>query len=298
MKNLFLSFATFVVMLSAGGNLWASPTDLCSKKRVAVAEFSIGQNKVLRGRDASSFADAATEKIINAFAALKRFTILDRTVAERLKDDNRKNRGGYKVGASKDADVLCIGTVQNVSVAEKYDDKGKFLGYDGDVELQIKIYDLSTGDLVLSKDVRGGTEIGGGLLSLFNFYQDTPSKAAFKALNNAERRIKDTIEEAFPVEGKIVEVIDTANEKERFLISLGSNLGFRKGDEVIVIEVSSLKINGKDYPRQKEIGRLEITKIEPDGTFSEAEVTDKGGQLIIKKYESGSYNLVLRSLKD
>lgn len=298
MKKLILFFSTLVVMIIAFGNLWAAPPDLVSKKRVAVAEFTIRQNRVLHGRDAAAFANSATEKIINAFASLKRFTILDRTVVDRLKDDNRKNRGGYKVGASKDADVFCTGVVQNVSVTEKYDGNGKFLGYDGDVELQLKIYDLSTGTLVLSKDVRGGTEIGGGLLSLLSLYQDTPSKAVFKALNNAERRIKDTIEEAFPVEGKIVEVLDTAAEKERFLISLGSNLGFRKGDEVIVIEVSQLKINGVNYPRQKEIGRLEIKKVEPDGTFSEAEVADKGGQIIIKKYESGSYNLVLRSFKD
>ncbi|NTV68216.1 MAG: hypothetical protein HGB06_11200 [Chlorobaculum sp.] len=297
MKKMLLCFMVLVSLLSIATPSFAAPPDLIAKKRVAVGTFTIGQNRVLRGHESSEFANAATEKIINAFAALKRFTILDRSAANRLQLDLKNYSGGYKVGASKAADIYCTGSVQNVSVSEKYDSNGKFLGYDGDVELQLKIYDLTTGTLVLSKDVRGGTEIGGGLLSVIRFYQDTPSKAVFKSLNNAERRIKDAVEEAFPVEGKIVEVIETKAENETFLTTLGSNLGFKKGDTVLVIEMTQIKVNGVNYPRQKEIGSLEITKIEPDGNFSEARVLAKGGEVIIKKFESG-YNLVLRSQKD
>lgn len=295
MKKILFCAIALVSLLSFSTKLYAA-SELVVKKNVAVGAFSIRQNRVLKGRDASDFANAATEKIINAFATLKRFTILDRSVVKRLQLEKKIHSGGYKLGAGKGADIYCTGSVQNVSVSEKYDDKGKFLGYDGDVELQLKIYDLSSGTLLISKDVRGGTELGGGLLSLLNYYQDTPSKAVFKALNNAERRIKDAVEEAFPVEGKIVEVIETKEENEAFLTTLGSSLGFKKGDTVMVIEMTQIKINGANYPRQKEIGELQITKIEPDGSFSEARVKEKGGQVIIKKFESG-YNLVLRSRK-
>jgi len=303
MKKYLSGVLAIVITLSMSTLSFARDTELAAKRKVAVAEFAIRENRVVSGRDAKEFARTATEKIINAFAALKRFTILDRVSVTQLQRDKQiqmlgnKNRAvNARLAAVGKADIYCVGEVQNVSVSEQYDSKGKFLGYDGEVELQIRLYDLATGSLVLSKDVRGGTEMGGGILSVLSLYQDTPSKAVFKALNNAERRIKDAIEEAFPVEGKIAEVIDASNEQETFLTTMGSELGFRSGDKLMVIEVSTLKVNGVSYPRQKEIGQLEITKVEPDGTFSEARVSGDGGQNIVTKYGSGA-NLVLRSVK-
>lgn len=303
MKKYLSGFLTMLMVLGMSAASYAQGPELVARKRVAVADFTIRQNSVLWGQEAYEFARTSTEKIINAFSSLKRFSILDRTAVSRLQEEKQIQMLGYSaesqqvnLGAVGSADIYCTGEVQNVSVTQKYDNNGNFLGYDGDVELQMKLYDLNSGTLVLSKDVRGGTEMGGGLLSILNVYQDTPSKAVFKALNNAERRIKDAIEEAFPVEGVIAEVVGAEPQNERFLVTLGSDLGFRKGDQLIVIEISSLVVNGVKYPRQKEIGRAEIVRTEPDGMFSEVRMDGEGGQLIVKKHESG-YNLVLRSLK-
>jgi curli biogenesis system outer membrane secretion channel CsgG len=303
MKKFLLGLSLFMVMINVSFIAHAQGPSIGAKKRVAVATFRIRQNSVLHGVEAFEFARTATEKIINAFADTKRFVIMDRTAVSRLQKEKQIQMLGFEhskinadLGAVAKADIYCTGEVQNVSVAPKYDTQGKFLGYDGDVELQMKIFDLSTGTLILSKDVRGGTEIGGGFLSVLSLYQDTPSKAVFKALNNVERRIKDAIGEAFPVEGKIVEILGRDDRKECFLVSLGSDLGFKKGNKLIVTEVSRIKVDGVMYPRQKQIGEVEITEIEPDGVFSEAVCTGSDGQAIIKKYESG-YNLVLRSLK-
>jgi len=200
------------------------------------------------------------------------------------------------LGAVAKADIYCTGEVQNVSVVRKYDTQNKFLGYDGTIELQLKMYDLSTGTLIMSKVVRGGTEIGGGLFSIFSLYQDTPSKAVFKALNNAENRIKEAVEAAFPVEGKIVEVIERKENKECFLVSLGSDLGFKNGNRLMVLEVFQTKIDGVPYTRQKKIGEVEIITVEADGTFSEVVPVGDIGQMMVNKFESG-YTLVLRSQK-
>lgn len=304
MKRFLILAVAVWSILGATRPAFAAGPELIAKKRVAVADFSIRQNRFLNGPEATEFARTATEKIINAFAELKKFKILDRTVVKRLQREKQIQMLGYKtktikadLGAVGKADIYCTGEVQNISVAEKYDNNRQFLGYDGEVEMQIRIYDLSTGALILSKDVRGGTEAGGGLLSIFRLYQDTPSKAIFKALNNAEREIKDTVKAAFPVEGGIVEIVSREDGEERVLITLGSELGFKDGDELSVIEVSQVKVNGVLYPRQKEIGRVEITRVEPDGTFSEAKVEGKDGKVIIQKYEAG-YKLVLRSRKD
>ncbi len=304
MRKLIAVLAVFVAVSCTAVQAFAEGPELVAKKRVAVADFTIRQNNVVFGQEAAEFARTAAEKIINAFAELKRFTILDRTVVMQLQREKQIQMLGYQtrtaqtdLGAVGKADIYCTGEVQNVSISEKYDTQGKFLGYDGEVELQIKIYDLNSGTLVLSKDVRGGTEAGGGFLSIFRLYQDTPSKAVFKALNNAEREIKETVKGAFPVEGNIVEVVSREDGRERFLITLGSDLGFKNGDELTVIEVSQVKVNGVAYPRKKEIGQMEITRVEPDGIFSEARVNGDGGKSIIMKHEAG-YSMVLRPKKD
>jgi curli biogenesis system outer membrane secretion channel CsgG len=303
MNKYLFSMIVFLLTLNLSCSAFAEGTVIGVKKRVAVADFTIRQNNVIHGPESEEFARTATEKIINAFAALKRFTILDRTVVGRLQQEKQVQMLGFKtanvkadLGAVAKADIYCTGEVQNVSVSKQFDKQGQFLGYDGDVELQIKIYDLSTASLIFSSSVRGGTEIGGGLFSIFKLYQDTPSKAVFKSLNNAEKRIREVVEEAFPMEGKIVEILGRDEGKESFLISLGSDFGFKKGNSLIVMETSQIVVDGVSYPRQKQIGGLEITQIEPDGTFSEAKSTDNNGQIIIKKQEAG-YKIVLRSKK-
>jgi hypothetical protein len=303
MKKYLLCFIVFFVLTSISIMAFAQGPVIGGKKRVAVADFTIRQNNVLNGLEAREFARTSTEKIIDAFASLKRFTIMDRTAVSRLQREKQIQMLGYEhalvkadLGAVAKADIYCTGEVQNVSVVRKYDTQNKFLGYDGTIELQLKMYDLSTGTLIMSKVVRGGTEIGGGLFSIFSLYQDTPSKAVFKALNNAENRIKEAVEAAFPVEGKIVEVIERKENKECFLVSLGSDLGFKNGNRLMVLEVFQTKIDGVPYTRQKKIGEVEIITVEADGTFSEVVPVGDIGQMMVNKFESG-YTLVLRSQK-
>lgn len=302
MKNLFGVYI-FLLVLSLSATAYPQGPSIPVKKRVAVADFTIRDSGRHYRRGAREFARTATEKVINAFAGLNRFSIVDRTVVKRIQAEKQIQMLGYasapvkaNLGAVAKADIYCTGQVQNVSVARKYDTKNKFLGYDADVELQIKIYDLAAGTLVCSKDVRGGTEIGGGVLSLLSFYQDTPSKAVLKALNNAERRIRDYIDEAFPIEGKIVDIIERNEGGERFLITLGSNLGFTSKNKLAVIETSQIRVDGVLYPKQNKIGELKITKVAADGIFSEAKPVSNNGQTILQKYESG-YNLIIRSEK-
>jgi curli biogenesis system outer membrane secretion channel CsgG len=291
----FALIIAHTMLATAGGPV------IGQKKRVAVADFTIRQNPALNGAAANQFARTTTEKVIDAFASLKRFTVMDRTAVARLQREKQIQMLGYEnatvkadLGAVAKADIYCTGEVQNVSVAQKYDYQHKFLGYDGMVELQLKMYDLSTGALILSKVVKGGTQIGGGLFSMFNLYQDTPSKAVFKALNDAEKKIIEAIDEAFPVEGKIVEVLERAEHKESFLVGMGTDQGCKKGNRLDVFEVLQTRVDGVPYTRKKKICEVEITSVDPDGVFSEVSPLDDNGQMMIKKYDAG-YNMVLRA---
>ena len=83
----------------------------------------------------------------------------------------------------------------------------------------------------------------------------SPSKAAFEALNNAEKELKKKLKKLFPVEGKIVEVLKKKDAK--FLISIGKSLGVKEDDKLLVIEKITVELEGKKVTREKEIGRLE-----------------------------------------
>lgn len=251
-----------------------------------------------------AFAEAATQKIINAFVDLKRFDVLDRTAVEAIlkeqdfqMSDAVDFETGVELGAIKGAEIICVGQLQNVTTVPHYDKKkGDLMGYSGSVEMQIKITDVSTGSVVLSEDVKGDTKMSqSGLFSLVEKFENSPSKAAFEALNDAENRIKKELRQAYPVEGKIVEVMKSKKGKEKFLVSLGSEIGVKDGMKLLVIEQTMIEVDGKNFPREKEVGVLQVTKVSTDGIFSEAKAKD-GGSDIIKKLDAG-VDLIIRTKK-
>jgi len=155
--------------------------------------------------------------------------------------------------------------------------------------MQIKITDVSTGSVILSTDVKGEPK----LLGFIAKYHNSPSKAAFAALNEAEKEVKKKLRKAFPAEGKIVEILKKKKKKEKFLVSVGSSLGVKKGSKLLVLERTMIELDGQMFPREKEIGQLEVTKIEADGFFSQAKAKKKG-QAIVKKFEEG-VELIVRT---
>lgn len=331
---LVLFYCVFHLPSSAFSQL--SATD--EKPRVAVVQMSavkLADSEIFSDVDqgVTAFAEAATQKVIDAFVSLDRFDVLDRTAVEAIlkeqdfqMSDVVNFESGVELGQIKGADIICVGQLQNVSTVAHYKEKQKendkdsdkekaakavlsglgglfgtkpgtttdnssgdkeLVGYAAVVELQIKITDVSTGSVIMSEDVRGDTKFSqSGLGSLVEHFENSPSKAAFEALNDAKSRIKKELRKAFPVEGKIVEVLRKKKGSEKFLISIGSELGIKEDEKLLVVERTEVEVDGKMFPREKEVGRLKIHKLQPDGYFSSAKAY-KNGDDIVKKIEAG-----------
>ena len=107
------------------------------------------------------------------------------------------------LGAFKGADIICIGQLQNVTAVPKYktqknkigEQKSKskkktkttaiygkstqvLVGYTAEVEFQIKITDVSTGQILFSKDVKAGMDTFLGMEK----YEDLALQSRFRGV--------------------------------------------------------------------------------------------------------------------
>ncbi len=71
------------------------------------------------------------------------------------------------------------------------------------------------------------------------------------------------------------------------MINCGKDLGIRKDDVFKVFYETEVEIDGAMLKKSTDIGKLVVTKVEQDGTFSRCEV-DKGGKSIYEKISSGT----------
>jgi hypothetical protein len=243
-----------------------------------------------------SFADAATQKMVNAFVKLKRFTVIERTAMEAIMKeqdfqltDFTNTNTAVQLGNMLGAQYLVQGQLQNVTAFPKYDQKkpDKLLGYSSEVEMQIRIIDVSTGEITASKDVKGNTS-GEGLLAWVDMMEDNPNKAAYKALNEAEKKMYDWLKIAFPVEGEIFEILKTKKKEGAAVVSItcGKDLGVRKDDVFKVYTEKEVTVGTKTVKKTTDVGKLVVKKVEEDGVFSTCDV-EKGGKDIADQIAAG-----------
>ncbi len=243
-----------------------------------------------------SFADAAAQKMVNAFVKLKRFTIIERSAMEAIAKeqdfqmtDFSNTNTAVQLGNMFGAQYLVQGQLQNVTAFPKYDQKqpDKLLGYSSEVEMQIRIIDVSTGEVTASKDVKGNTT-GEGIFSFVDMMEDNPNKAAYKALNEAEKKMYDWLKVAFPVEGEIFEILKSKKKEGATLVSItcGKDLGVRKDDIFKVYTEKEVQVGSKVVKKTTDLGKLSVKKVEEDGVFATCEV-EKGGKTIADQIAAG-----------
>ncbi len=246
----------------------------------------------------AAFADAATQRAVDAFFKTGRFITLDRTAMEKVMKeqnfqltDNVDPNSVANIGALLGAQYIVSGQIQQVSTNPAYDPKNqsKLLGYSGTVEIQVTIVDVVTGQTTFSKRVKGSTEIGGfGFIGL-DAYESTPSKAAYKGLDECISDLKKGLKTAFPVEGDIYEITKKDKKKGAVAVSItcGKDIGVKKDDRFKVYEVKVVEINGKTINKTSDVGFVVVKKVEEDGIFSTCEV-EKGGKDIEAKVGAGT----------
>lgn len=245
-----------------------------------------------------AFAEAATQKIVGAFVAVKRVRVVERTTLDRIvkeqdfqMSDLAQANEGARLGQMLGAEFIVTGQLQQVSITPIYEQYGQQLEqplYEGTVEMSLRLINVASGEVTANKNVKGYT----GFL-----YQNTPSEAAYFALKSGEEAVVEWLRRAFPAEGSIFEIRkEKKGEAQEVVITCGKDMGVRKDDVFNVYYETEVDVDGRMLKRSTDVGKLTVIKLEQDGVFSRCEV-EKGGKKISEKMAAGVKLKVVQTKK-
>ena len=282
MKHFFLSLLACGVALTA-----SAQTD---KIAVGVMPFTDASQKV--GNDLVAINDAVT----NALVKSNRFIIVDRSKMQALMQEKNLQKTedfidgkAVEQGKSLGAEYLVSG---NVNSYTNDGTQAKFT-------FTLSVMEVATSKMLNSEQIESkGGSIGGGMLmglaasaaSGGEPVSNTgnPEAVFKKALNDVAKDIDRFIAKNFPLTLSIAEMQtkDKNGAPLTLLISGGSSTGVKKGDKFRVVEMAELEVDGKKMTRKKEIGQLQVLKVE-DENFSSCKVL-VGGTDIAMKSQAGA----------
>ena len=160
--------------------------------------------------------------------------------------------------------------------------------YECKVNLDIRIVDIESGVLKISKTIKAGD----GFMELNS--DDTKEGAFGEASESILKETEEFIKKAFP---QIVNLVAIESEKNgkatEVLISGGSHHGIKEKDVVEVYEVSTLKSGDEILEREVLIATLIVTDVQGQ-QISQCKVKS-GGDKIKKKMDNGA-NIKCKSL--
>lgn len=239
-----------------------------NKPVVGVAEFSSEVD--------SKYSGAVAEKVVQIVTNTKRFTVVDRTSYDKVKEElefqkteaflDSKNTAKQDVALA--AQNMIVGHILKMSIYAMKNADGSINGYKSSISFTLKVNEVETGKTTEAESFQ--TEVSPLMLS--------PESAVNEALKSIEPKLIAYFIKTFPLKTKIVKILTIKKETaSTVLISGGKEFGFKEGDKLIV-EKTEL-IDGKPYPSQ--IGELKVTKIAGDD-FSECAVTDGGKEILAR----------------
>jgi hypothetical protein len=252
------------------------------KPIVGVAEFTKEVD--------SKYANAVAEKVVQVVTNTRRFTVVDRTSYEKVKEELEfqkseaflDSKNTVKEDVALAAQYMIIGHIVKMSVYAMKNADGSVNGYKASTAFTLKVNDVETGKTTESESFQ--TKVSPLMLS--------PESAFNEALESVEPQLTDYFVKTFPLTTKISKILTTKKEAAAtVLIAGGRAFGFKEGDKLVVEQIEM--IDGKPYP--SEIGELKVTKIAGDD-FSECSVL-KGGKEILSRFDSAerlSCKLILK----
>lgn len=282
-----------VALASQGGVKVTTTTTDSSATRTEAAANPFDDRAAIE-----AFAEAATQKVLGAFVKVKRVRVVERTTLDRIlkeqdfqMSDIAQANESARIGQLLGAEYLVTGQLQQVSVVPVYERYGAPLQdplYEGTVELNLRLVNVSTGEVTASKDFKSGT----GFL-----YQNSPSEAAYFALNGSEEDVVAWLRRAFPAQGSIFEIRkEKKGEAKEVVITCGKDMGVKKDDVFTVYYEMEVDVDGRMMMRSTDVGKVTVTKVEQDGVFSRCEVV-KGGTKISEKFAAGVKLKVVQAKK-
>ncbi|MCK5051548.1 MAG: hypothetical protein KAS53_07455 [Candidatus Cloacimonetes bacterium] len=223
-------------------------TQVGSRLSVAVLPF--------RSNDqAKDLTDSVTEKLIIQLVNLRRFRVIERSALDKIMEEQKLGLSGFvdeetaiKVGKLAGADVIILGSI-NMQL--------------GFVKVSARGIDTETSVLIVAKEADSGN-------------------TNIETIENLVEQVAIDIYNDLPlVEGIVMEV-----EEDQIILSIGSNVGVRKGTKCVAYK------EGKKYyhPVTKEVlgrnvtplGELIVIQVQekmsiakPIGNISKIEIEDK-----------------------
>ncbi|WP_164122811.1 CsgG/HfaB family protein [Sphingobacterium sp. xlx-130] len=226
------------------------------------------------------------EGIVNSFVSTKRFTVVDRSNLEALEKEKKLQRTEafmdsketFKDGVSKGASYLVEGNILSV---KNYGKKDK---WKSDVNLQLKVIDVSTGEIVNTESINSTLEEDDKntqrspstlkarkiLAKKLSETQETTDAALAQAIAGLHENVKDFVGSNFPLRLQFVEWLDSKGNKltadkgayKFFLVTGGSDIGIQEEQLLDLVTFSSVSVGDKTIARQQKIGTAIITKVD------------------------------------
>ncbi len=241
------------------------------------------------------WAEALRSSVIEGIQDLNRVILLDVDSQESLRIEQARRESGdlsadgdlNRVSAMQQlgANFIIQGTVTAFTTEKKRYDDGSIY-YSATCAYTVKVIDPNNGSTVATKTFKHGqgiTDIATG---------GTPDEAATRVAGQAKKAIREIIDEAFKLEGTILELSEVKkDEAKECYISIGAANGV--GDDTHFKVFISRKVAGRDS--RKEIGQMKVKAVEGDDiTLCEIK---KGGKEIKAAMDAGQTIVVVITQK-
>lgn len=228
----------------------------------------------------SKYNDAVTEKVVQFVTNSKRFTVVDRTSFDKVKEELEFQKSEafmestttVKQDATVAAHYLLVGHIIKMSVYAIKNQNGSVSGYKASVAFTVKVNNVETGTTTESHSFQ--TKVSPQMLS--------PESALNEAMESVETDMYAYFKKTFPLKSKIIKVLSSRKEEANVvLIAGGKSAGFKEGDKLFVERIELL--DGKPYPTI--IGLIRISRFAGED-FAECNVQE-GGYAIFSNFNAG-----------
>lgn len=246
---------------------------------------------------AVTYASSITEVVVDALVKSNRFLIVDRTHFDHIYTEENLQKGesfiegqvveqGKKIGAA----LIVTGELISASASEVYEEEGegkrkekKVIGYVAALNFSLKVISVETGEIIASENLSSNS----GKILLIEIPHHSEETAISNAIQGAREEVLDFLDDYFPVQAVIFEVIRDSNRKvHEVVVTAGKLKGMREGQMLKVVEVRQVMLNGQEVTRHIELGTLRVKSV-TDDHFSTCKVI-KGKDQIKDKLDANA----------
>lgn len=244
-----------------------------------------------------NYVEQINEIVANEFVKAGRFTVVDRTKLQAIKAEQELQKTEdfldskvIEQGKTLGAKYIVTGQLVSVATTSAYSVEFKKYQYSASILVSVKLIDVETSEVLQAETFgRGSSNAsveGGFFKQLMNSSCDvagngnSTDEALRNAMSNLSCGLKNWIKRVFPTMVSVVEVQETHKKKGavKILIAGGSGIGLSTRKELSIIEFLKVVVDGNELIRKKEIGKVEVIKVE-DENFAICEVKEGGVEI-------------------